>query len=321
MKINHSRTVLARMLTGLAMLAAPDLTRAAACCQMMDGNPLVSKSDTNAAELREVIATLSVETVPSKYNSARFYYAFKVLSKAKVDTTIFANRLGTLGSAESQFKSLAYDTAGFPETHVDSGGSWGFVPGDTLRDVFLLQAVNGKGRTYWYITGYKCSYLAENNPPFPFTQAQAAFQRYADSVDPGGTGIFAKGKAKLGPVFRMTAGDAGILQTAKHDEGFWYIDRLTGSGDCPSGCTQHNETVYRINPQGSVTVVSSRDFFALCWPPESLRRPGVSAQVDPSRACYSADGRTLDEREVLRRSQGRPTKGLLHKAAPYPATR
>ena len=177
--------------------------------------------------------------------------------------------------------------------------------GDTLKDVFVLQSATVNGGKAWNITGIKCKYLSPAPPPFPIKTALAAFNRHLDSVST------LKGRppasdGHLGPLFMLIrGGDPGRLLTALPDGEYWYFDHLTGSGDCPAGCTQHTEDVYRVNPTGNVQLVSTKDFFALCFPSEIRGRTGIAAKPKVDGRCFTADGKAVEETPAIRRNGAR----------------
>jgi hypothetical protein len=191
--------------------------------------------------------------------------------------------------------SFSYDPAGFPDAHVDSLERWSFNAGDTLNNVFVLQTDNGKGWKTWHITGIQCKFLAETGPPFPISQALASFNRHQDSIAIATGKGPRTSKTKLGPVFHFTQGDPGLLVKAHHDKESWFINQLIGSGDCPAGCTEHTENIYRIEGTGKVSLASTRHFYSLCFPMNTLRRPMTPIPFRKGSGLFQADGRQVKD--------------------------
>jgi hypothetical protein len=298
MEIKHSAPFFARILTGLVLLGSQGLTMAQTCCPGMDGIRNVGGLGTTAAMIHEVIATLAVDSIWNRYApSNRTYTSFKVVSKSDVDTSLFSNVVGDSNRTGFKIASFGYQAADFPDAHIDSSRTWGYKAGDTLKDVFVLQTDNGKGWREWHITGIHCKYLSPAPSPFPVKQALAAFNRYLDSL--------AKGKPQasdghLGPVFELVNGDPGRMLTAFPDSGYWYFDHVIGSGDCPAGCTQHTENVYRVDNLGNVRPVSTRSYFGSCPPAEIVLRPGTASRSAGDGRCFTADGRTAEKNPAIR---------------------
>lgn len=314
MKIIHSRVFIAQILTGMLCLAAQALAQPVPdCCQIMDGNRGIDIRDTQTVKLNEVFATLVVDSVRSR--DGKWLAYMRVLNKARVDTALFSDVFG-FGPAMTPIRSGAfinYDPSDFPDTQTDSLIYPVPTSGDTLRNVFVLQVDPGNGRKEWHLSGINCKFLAEDNPPFPFSKALGDLNRFLDSAALANGGTSGMNGLKLGPVFVPSVGDIGLQVTANHDDKYWFVYKRVGSGDCPAGCTQHEETLYRMDAQGNVLIVSIRKFYALCWASEIARRPATSAPMTRSTGCFTADGRKVDQSPAARPARARILQSALPK--------
>jgi hypothetical protein len=309
-----SRSLFALILTGILCFAVQAMGQTEPCCQSIDGNRNIGFLDTATAKLNEVIATLVVESVRTQTNPYKRFTSLRVLAKARVDTTLFSDafRYGSGSLAGNPGAFIDYAPSAFPDTHTDSLGIPVLAAGDTLKNVFVLQMDPGNGRKEWHLSGIRCKFLTEENPPFPFTKALGDLNRFLDSTAVANGGTAGKIKLKLGPVFLPAAGDIGLQITANHDGNFWFVYKLVGSGDCPAGCTHHAETLYRMDAQGNVLIVSTRNFFSLCWPSEIVRRPGTPAPMTQATGCFTADGREVDQSPASKPIRAR----ILRSASP-----
>ncbi|MDB6035795.1 MAG: hypothetical protein JWM16_6133, partial [Verrucomicrobiales bacterium] len=94
MKKNQRDLFSAQILTVILCAGIFSVSPAAACCQRMDGNREISPYDTTAVMIHEVIATLVVDSAWIGGPQKKTYTAFKVISKAKADTSLFGNVTG-----------------------------------------------------------------------------------------------------------------------------------------------------------------------------------------------------------------------------------
>lgn len=300
------RAFSAQILTGALCLAIQTLAQPVPdCCQRMDGNRSIVFLDTQTVKLHEVLATLVVDSVRSRPNPNKRFTYLRVLAKSRVDTSLFSDVLGygTGPLAGKPDPLIEYSPSDFPDTYTDSLNVPALTSGDTLKNVFVLQLDPGNGRIEWHLSGIKCKFLTEANPPFPFSEALGDLNRFMDSAAIADGGTAGTNSLKLGPVFIPGKGDIGLQITATHDGNYWYVTKLVGSGDCPAGCTEHTETLYRMDAQGNVLIVSVRDFFALCWASEIRRGTKTPAAMSQGAGCFTADGRKVDQNPSTRPSR------------------
>jgi hypothetical protein len=314
MKFIRSTVLLAQILTGALCLSPQVLAQPVPnCCQRMDGNRQVGIRDSQTVKLNEVFATLVIDSVRNR--DSKWFSFIRVLNKTKVDTSLFSDVFG-FGPGMTPIGSgsiINYTPSDFPDSHTDSLDFPVRTSGDTLKNVFVLQVDPGNGRKEWHLSGIQCKFLTGNNPPFPFPQALGNLNRFLDSAAVANGGTAGKNGLKMGPVFIPDKGDIGLQITANHDDKYWFVYKLVGSGDCPAGCTQHEETLYRMDAQGNVLIVSIRKFFALCWASETTRRPGIPASTTLATGCFTADGRKVDQSPASRPTRARILRSALPK--------
>lgn len=314
MENHRSRTLLPQILAAALCLNLQALAQPVpGCCQIMDGNRAISIQDTQTVQLKVVFATLVVESVHQQ--GSKWFSNLRVLNKAKVDTALFSS-VFAYGSAMQPIRSgafIEYEPSKFPDTQIDSLMHPVPTSGDTLKNVFLLQLDPGDGRKEWHLSGIKCKFLAEDNPPFSFSKALGDLNRFLDSVAVGAGGTSAGNGLKLGPVFVPAIGDIGLHITANHDDKYWFVYKRVGSGDCLAGCTIHDETIYRMDAQGNVLIVSIRRFYSLCWASEIARRPATASPMAQVTGCYTADGRKVDQSPAARPTRARILRGASPK--------
>lgn len=275
------------------------------CCERLDENQEVHASGTNGVTLHEVSATVVVDSTWMTFNPHLAFTSFIVVSKPSVDTSLTRNSFEYPEHSGLGVLSFSYDPADFPDSHVDSTARWGFKSSDTLKNVFVLQSDYGTGRKNWSITGIRCKFLAQTVPPSPVGQALAFLNIHMDSI------AVAKGqsppamKLKLGPIFFLALGDPGLFFTAYHEGDSWFIKHQVGSGDCPAGCTEHTKNIYRIDATGKVSLASSRHFYSLCFPMETVQPIRAQIPLRLQSGLFRADGREVKDDQASRRAGSR----------------
>ena len=283
-------------LTALCLTFAT-AARAAACCELPDAGDLSLRGDTGQASAQEAWVDLYVEdvrNVPDPYGGRRMYSTLHVLRKRPLDTSVFFAIVAPPSLPERWITSFDYGADGFPEVLVDSTSNAGFTQGDTLSNVFAARITSTSGRSYLTFGGLQCKLLTPVPGPFPIGDALNALNRFRDSLATAQGQSARPPRVRIGPTFIGVAGDPGLLVRAEASGEAWLIRYQTGSGDCPAGCTEHAEIVYRVSAMGKVEVVSSRHFFAVCWTPDALPPLGRRARSAPGyTGCYTPEGRKL----------------------------
>ena len=149
--------------------------------------------------------------------------------------------------------------------------------------------MKGYPTTWRYRTA--CGVLSDSPGPFPIAEALASFGKYRDSIWVSKGGNAGTGKAKLGPVFSAVIGETGSA-SARPTPDAWIILVRTGSGDCPAGCINHQDTYYQVTRMGTVSLTNAEDLFGNCSTLSAIRaNPRSPAQNRASR--FTLEGRKV----------------------------
>lgn len=293
---NSANTYIRRLILPAMLLARTGIPQAEVCCEIPDAGR-IDQIDTGHATVQEASVDLYVEKVWTARDSQGGllrYSDLHILAKRPVDTSLFFQFVPSPDNPNSWITSLSYSAAGFPDSLIDSSWNADFVQGDTLRNIFAARITSTTQRTRMAFGGVHCNPLSKAPGPFPIKDALAALDRFRDSVAASKGQSGPPSHVKLGPIFNGIPGDQGLLVRAEASSGAWIVRYLVGSGDCPAGCTIHDETVFRVGPQGAVEVVSQQQLFVLCKPTDGIaprfsRRNGFPVHS----GCYTPEGRKL----------------------------
>jgi hypothetical protein len=285
-------------LTALILTAVTG-AHAAICCEMPDAGD-VAPQDTGKATAQEAWVDLAIDSVwsTSDPNGVRdVHCALHVLAKRQADTSVFFNYVPELGWPDGWITAYDHNVADFPDSFTASDPLFAYSPGDTLRNVLAMRIVSNDGRTRLALGGVQCKFISPAPGPFPISEALRTLDRFRDSLAAAAGQSGPPSRVKLGPIFIGLPGDPGLLVRAEAQENAWLVRYQTGSGDCPAGCTHHEETVYRVEPQGKAEIVSQRELFVLCRPPDAISAHiPFGKRLIRSAGCYTPDGRKLGAR-------------------------
>lgn len=293
---------MAAMVLFLAVWAWPYPDLPFCQAQYLGGNQFGGALITSTYRAVEVVATLRVDSLWNTYDfmtGHRYFQKLKVLSVAKVDTSIFTNDgAGWTNATASQF---SYDTSLFKRTFVDStSGQWpGVAQGDTLRDAFVLQEnYPDNNRCFWSIVAGTCAFFQQAAPPISIQDALAIFNDYLDKNNLYRGYRPPAGPLKLGPLFLFGPGDCGWSLRAYSDANAWFIEHSVGDADCPAGCTASTTTLYKVANSNDVFVVDSK-----CGPfgcaagvvnrKPAARRPVLNTAGSAGTDAYDLRGRRI----------------------------
>jgi hypothetical protein len=239
-------------------------------CNCYGDNFKISSVSNSCHAKYEVLATIRIDSTWGNRRS----YSYSVLKASPFDTSLFANDTGYLGSASNKSwldsSNVRYDTVGLFRHVIDTSGYYTtptFVKGDTLRDIFLLQAICTDGKSFSIITRKRCCLLVDSIPPFPVKNALSAFNVFLNSNNiPKGNayGINNTAPLKLGPIYSDHQGDCGWSLSAYYDTDFWYFTQSSEYGDCPAGCSEGWTALYRVSLSGFVERLSCSGSGLIC---------------------------------------------------------
>jgi hypothetical protein len=280
------------------------------CCTL-SANDLCSALTTfttGSGELRggdgyTAVLAMGTVVVDSSYrtvappNPWEYHLQLSLLSMAPLDTALY----GTDSYVFHAFlpdSLLNYDTSLATRQLVYSGGHGPYpvAAGDTLRNAFVLQETWPDSQTAWTVAHGECYFRSGSVLGLELVDALELFGQYLDS-----TGAYEGYEpppwgAKLGPVMEFAWGDEGWRLRAYADSGCWYLEHLTGDGDCPAGCTIRRVWLYRVCLGGQVELIGQQ--FCTTYPCQWLgvthaarSSPTVSASAGAAR--FDLRGRLL----------------------------
>ncbi|MBW8887843.1 MAG: hypothetical protein JF616_08820 [Fibrobacteres bacterium] len=279
---------------------------ARACCEGPDGHSLVGFGPRGEAVVQEGLLDLMVERT-SNAGPAGASASLKVLSRRPVDTAIFFN--DGIEPRDSVVASVSYDGSGIPDSFIDSTSGVRLTAGDTLRNRIVLR-VTMKGHPAVWMYRPECRILSTDPAPFPIADALSSLGRYLDTawaINGQPRGIV---KAKLGPVFTTSIGGPDVSYTAMPTADAWIIRYTSGSGDCPAGCINHQNTYYQVTPLGTVSLTNADALFGGGCTPLST----VGAR--PRKSVLGPTSRFTPEGRKIRRSS--PPRSAAWIEAPRP---
>jgi hypothetical protein len=242
-----------------------------------------------ATKYKEIRARLIIDSFWTTYSSNdgwRNFTKYEIAGAEKFDTALFGNAF-----YGGDFSSIENDTVGIMREYISQKtGAAPAVPKDTV-DCFVVQILWGDpARNEWLVSDSIGSFLRIANAPFPLDAALGSFNEYLYNH-----GLYRgytppPGDLKIGPVFKFTQGDPGWRVRAFHDAEFWYVDFLTGYGDCPCGCTEWRSDRYKIKASGAVESL----FLPILNPAHCPAERSTGGQY-----IYSLQGRRVGSQKCL----------------------
>ena len=246
----------------------------------------------HATKYKAIRALLTIDSFWTTNSSTvgwRTYTKYKIAKAEKFDTTLFGNAF-----YGGDFSCIENDTIGIMREYISE--KTGTAPAVTKKtvDCFIIQILRGNSiRNEWKISDSVGSFLSITQAPFPLDAALHSFNEYIYSHGLYRGYTSPDEDLKIGPVFRFTPGDPGWKVHAHHDDEFWYVDLMTGSGDCPSGCIEWQTNRFKITTSGAVECLTTITFN----PVLSVRSPAQRPTNDQS--IYSLQGRRVGSQKCL----------------------
>lgn len=202
---------------------------------------------TRYKEIRAHVVVDSFWTTSSSMYGWQSYTKYRLSSAEMFDTSLFGNSY-YIGN----FSSIENDTVGIMREYLSMESSFKLGLKDSI-DCFVLQIFRGDSiHNEWQLSDSIGSFLKISTTPFPLNQALHNFNSYINTNHVYRGYAPPTGDLKIGPVFKFSPGDPGWSLHAYSDSVCWFLQLITGSGDCPAGCTEWAFNTFKVTANGAV---------------------------------------------------------------------
>jgi hypothetical protein len=244
---------------------------------------------TKYKEIRAHIIVDSFWTTGSNMVAWQDNTKYRIIAAEMFDTSVFGNSFYT-----GNFSSIENDTGGMMRQFLSIQPYSGRIPKDSF-ECFVLQIFRGDSvHNEWQLSDSIGSFLKMSTVPFPLNQALHNFNLYMNTNHVYRGYTPPTGDLKIGPVFKFSPGDPGWSLHAYSDSVCWFLQLITGSGDCPAGCTEWEFNTFKVTANGVVESPTSeiRNSSTKTFSPALQQNVGA-------RSFFSLQGRRVGKNNSL----------------------